>query len=108
MNYKIELTPTAEAELWADFTYIHEQAPLNAQHWLEAIYKAIATLETFPSRCAVAPENQYLDDELRHLLFKSHRIIFRIDQQKEIVQILHVRHASRRAIGAPHEQSEQS
>jgi plasmid stabilization system protein ParE len=97
--YRVELTPTAEAELWDDFLYIHERAPLNAQQWLVSVYEAIDTLESFPRRCAVAPEGQYVEDELRHLLFKSHRIIFHIDEPQKVVRILHIRRGSRRAIG---------
>ena len=55
----------------------------------------------FPGRCAVAPESRHLDADLRHLLFKSHRVIFHVDERKKVVQVLHVRHASRRAVGEP-------
>jgi len=107
VKYRVELTPTAEAELWDDFTYISDRAPMNAQRWLLGIYEAIDSLETFPARCAIAPEAQYVDDPLRHLLFKSHRIIFHIDEQQKVVRILHIRHGSRRAIGEPSEEMDE-
>lgn len=103
MNYIVELTPMAEAELIASFWYIHEQTPLNAQRWLQGIYDAIDSLETWPHRCASAPEAEYLDALLKHHRFKSHRIIFVIDEDTKTVRILFVRHESRRAIGEPYE-----
>jgi plasmid stabilization system protein ParE len=99
VKFAVEFTPTAQAELWAAFEYIHERAPLNAARWLRGIYKAIDTLESFPSRCGIAPESKYLDAELRHLVFKSHRVIFFIDQPARTVRILYVRHGSMRGVG---------
>ena len=37
--------------------------------------------------------------ELRQYIFKSHRIIFSVDDKAKIVRILYVRHGSMRAIG---------
>ncbi len=99
MKYAVEMTPTAESELLSAFQYIHERAPLNAQRWLRGIYKAIGSLETFPARCGIAQEAQYLGESIRNHLYKSHRIIFQVDEAAKIVRILYVRHAARRAIG---------
>jgi plasmid stabilization system protein ParE len=56
-------------------------------------------LEEFPHRCGIAPDSQFIGEELRHLIYKSHRIIFRIEERYGIVRVLHVRHAARRAWG---------
>ncbi|MEM7590942.1 MAG: hypothetical protein AAF383_05385 [Cyanobacteria bacterium P01_A01_bin.83] len=55
-------------------------------------------LENFPKRCPLALESQYLDIEVRQLLYaKKYRILFSINQiDKEnsgIVQIHRVRHS---------------
>lgn len=99
MKYTVEITPTAEAELWQAFEYIHRRAPLNAARWLKGIHKAIDSLELFPTRCGTAREAKYLHADLRQFIFKSHRIIFAIDEKTKIVRILYVRHGSMRAIG---------
>jgi len=101
MTYSMFITPTAEQEIREAFAYIHREAPLRAQVWLQAIYSAIATLETYPNRCAVAPESEHLGFELRHLLFKSHRIVFCVEEEARIVRIVGVRHAARLAMGEP-------
>lgn len=102
MKYRVEMTPTAEAELRTAFGFIHRRAPLNATRWLKGIYAAIDTLELFPTRCGIAREAKYLGSDLRQYIFKSHRIIFVVDEQAKIVRILYIRHASMRAVGEPH------
>ena len=99
MRYTVEMTPNAEKELHNAFGYIHERAPGNAVRWLREIYKAIDSLEEFPNRCAIAPESQYLRDTLRHYIFKSHRIIFFVDEAASVVRILYIRHGSMRSVG---------
>jgi plasmid stabilization system protein ParE len=65
----------------------------------KGLYDQIDTLERFPERCAFAREREYLEENLRQLAFKSHRIIFRIDKARKTVYVLHVRHGGRRAVG---------
>ncbi len=59
------------------------------------------TLERFPERCAFARELKYLDEDLRQLVFKSHRIVFAVAKEEKCVHVVYVRHASRRAVGEP-------
>ena len=101
MKYTVAMTPTAASELRSAFLYIHDRAPLNAIRWLKGINKAIDSLADFPTRCGIAPESKYLGETLRHCLFKSHRIIFYVDEQAKIVRILYVLHGKMRAVGEP-------
>jgi plasmid stabilization system protein ParE len=99
MKYEVEMTPTAQNELYRSFRYIYDRAPINAVRWLKGINKAIDSLENFPSRCGMAPESAYLDEKLRHYIFKSHRIIFVVDEPAKVVRILYIRHGKMRAVG---------
>ena len=101
MKYKVVIAPEAEQAALETFHYIFERAPLAATRWLRDLYRAIDALESFPERCAFAPERLYLEEDLRHLIFKSHRIIFLVDKRRREVQVLDVRHGRRRAIGEP-------
>jgi len=56
-------------------------------------------LETAPERCSLARENEYLEGTLRQILFKFHRIIFRVEQAEKIVRILYVRHGRQKTVG---------
>ena len=71
-RYGVIVTPEAQTGIIAAFQYILERSPLNAQKWLRALYKKIDSLELMPERCSLARENEYLEDTIRHLVFKSH------------------------------------
>jgi hypothetical protein len=54
-----------------------------------------------PRRCALAPENAKLSQEIRQLMYgkgkNTYRILFTVleDQNPAVVRILHIRHAAR-------------
>jgi plasmid stabilization system protein ParE len=98
-KYRVIVTPEAQAGIRSAFDYIRERAPLNAARWLQGLYQQIDTLEGVPERCGFARERKYFEDDLRRLIFKSHRIVFQIDEQQHTVHVLYVRHAKRRAVG---------
>lgn len=56
----------------------------------------IATLQEIPRRCAIAPENDELVEEIRQLIYgkskNKYRILFTI--REDTVFVLHVRHSS--------------
>lgn len=99
MKYQVIVTPDAQAGIRESFAYIYERSPLNAARWLQTLYQEIDTLERFPERCAFAREREYLDEELRQLVFKSHRIVFAVAKKERRVYVVYVRHARRRAVG---------
>ncbi|MBI3895653.1 MAG: type II toxin-antitoxin system RelE/ParE family toxin [Acidobacteria bacterium] len=59
----------------------------------------IFTLESFPRRCSIGREQEYFEEELRQLIFKSHRIIFQIEEKARIVRVLYFVHGRQRAFG---------
>lgn len=71
---------------------------MNAERWIRAIYREIHELEVFPGY-GRAREGNLLGVELRQKVFKSHRIIFSVDESDTTVTVHHVRHAARRSIG---------
>jgi plasmid stabilization system protein ParE len=101
VKYQVIVTPEAQAGIRESFAYVQERSPLNAARWLQALYQEIDTLEKFPERCAFAREREYLDDRLRQLVFKSHRIVFAVEKKEKRVYVVYVRHARRRAVGEP-------
>jgi plasmid stabilization system protein ParE len=54
-------------------------------------------------RYGAARETDYFNEEVRQLLYKSHRFLFRIEETEMIVRILYVRHGKQRALGEPQE-----
>ena len=58
--------------------------------------------ERRPNRCPVAPETRKLKRNLRHLLYgkKPHvyRVIYEIEEQRQTVWVLTIRHGARRKV----------
>jgi plasmid stabilization system protein ParE len=98
MKYLVRLTGRALRDLEATYDYIEADASEQAFAWFNRLAKAIYSLERFPGRGLVIPENK----KLRHLLFgkKPHiyRIIYVVDKRHHVVNVLHIRHGVRRAL----------
>ena len=99
MKYIVEVTESAEVELDTAYRWLHDQySPEYAARWREGLLAAVGTLETFPERCALAPEGRTLRRRIRQLLYgKRHgayRLLFEI--RDRTVYVLHIRHAARR------------
>jgi plasmid stabilization system protein ParE len=86
----------AEARLW-----LAEREPAAADRWFDKIYDTIGSLEIFPERCPLAPENKFLKTEIREIFHgrrqNKHRILFTLSENE--VHVLHVRHGTRLALG---------
>lgn len=100
MIYEVQFSPTSRAEILEAYDYIRSdrQAPLNAGRWLDGIIEAISNLAEFPQAHGLARENDKFEEELRQLVYKSHRVIF--DVAGNTVRIHRVYHAARRDIDA--------
>lgn len=93
MKYRIEITPTAAAEIEAAYLHIAEDAPLNATRWRRGMYATCDSLELIPEGCSLAPENDHVEFEVRQKFYGQYRLIFTIVEDRVI--ILHVRHGAR-------------
>ena len=96
MNYKVDIDEDALEEIKDAFRYIYADSRRQAERWLQGLYKAIDSLEQMPSRCGLARENEHLKEEVRQLVYKSHRIIFIV--REDTVEVLHVRHSAMRML----------
>lgn len=100
-RYVVSVTASAQASIKREFLFLHERAPAAAEEWFHDLFRAIDTLEQFPTRCPIAAETQYVGETCRNLFYRLHRIIFHIDEPSAIVWVLHVRHMAQRAVGEP-------
>ena len=98
MQYLVSLTDRALRDLEAIYEYVEADSSESAIAWFNGLAEAIYSLERFPERGTVAPEEK----KLRHLLFgKSpniYRIIYALDKRKSAVNILHIRHGARTSL----------
>ncbi len=95
MPYRIRLTDRALRDLEAVYEFVEADSSKAAFEWFNGLAETIYSLEQFPERGAIIPE----DKKLRHLLFgkspNTYRILYALDKRKNAVNILHIRHGAR-------------
>ena len=94
MAYLVELSTRAEQDLNHIAQRISAGESAAAVRWFDGLDRAISTLENFPRRCPITPESKKTKQGLRHLLYGSMRIIYEIDEERELVTVLAVRHSA--------------
>ena len=92
--------PAALAEAEEYLRYLDDDCQANeyATEWWNGLIDALHSLQTIPRRCPIIPEQESFEEEVRQLLYQSHRIIFRISRNK--VEVLRVYHGARRPLKA--------
>jgi plasmid stabilization system protein ParE len=91
--FRVEITPSAELDLEEIWDYIVCDSPGNATTFILTMEQQIYSLEKFPERCPLIPENQILGTSYRHLIYGQHRTVFRITAKT--VYILRIIHGAR-------------
>ena len=80
MKYEVRITGVAQDDLYSIYRYVaNNDSPGKAEHLLDNIEKAMASLERMPGRGNHPPEMQrwgILD--FREIFFKPYRIIYEI------------------------------
>ncbi|MEO0443643.1 MAG: type II toxin-antitoxin system RelE/ParE family toxin [Pseudomonadota bacterium] len=89
-TYEVVVTETAENEIDEYLDFIAGDSLENAIGWYNNIYDEISTLSELALRCPVADENPYFEFEIRCLLVKDYRVLYRINGN--IVEVLHIKH----------------
>ncbi|MBI2335938.1 MAG: type II toxin-antitoxin system RelE/ParE family toxin [Deltaproteobacteria bacterium] len=93
IKFKVLITQSAERDVEAIYTFIAEDSPMRAQEFIAELEHQVKTLEHFPRRCSLIPENEILKAEYRQLIYGDYRTIFRI--HKNFVYVLRIIHGSR-------------
>ena len=70
----------------------------GAERRSRELVEAIYSLENLPERCPVIPEREEFPYEIRQLVYFSHRIIFRVEREKNRVVIYRIYHGSRQGL----------
>jgi toxin ParE1/3/4 len=95
MAYRVELTDRAAQDLRHLYRIINAEHSAQARIWFNRLEQAILSLDEYPTRCPVIPE----DPNLRHLLYgrrrEVYRVIFAIHDTAGCVSVLHIRHSAR-------------
>ena len=104
MAYLIEFADRAARDLEALYVEKNAAESQVASRWYNGLEEAVYALANYPRRCPVATEARKLRRELRHLLYgkKPHvyRVIYQVDESRQTVWVLTVRHGARRKLKA--------
>jgi len=96
MNFRVIITDNAKANLRQYYLRAADSAPETAARWLNRFQEVLQSLSSQPQRCALAPENQAVDEEVRQFIFGNrtgtYRALFSID--KDEIRVLHIRRAA--------------
>lgn len=92
MNYRVIVSPTAAAEAQSALDDIAAISPSAAERWQQALVREVAALERMPRIHGFAREHAHVSFELRQVLVRPYRVLFRI--VGETVSVMHVRHGS--------------
>jgi len=89
-KYKVNLTQHAQNDLEHIFDYIADDSINNAANFILELEEKVSSLDTFPERHPLIPENEYFGTDYRHIVYKKYRIIYRIiDRLVFILRIIH-------------------
>ena len=93
IKFEVRFTRSAKKDVEELLNHIAKDNPERAKRFISQLEQQIQTLELFPKRCPLIPENEVLDQKYRHFIQGKYRTIFRIDQ--ETVYITRVIHGAR-------------
>jgi plasmid stabilization system protein ParE len=89
-KYKVNITKHAQTDLEHIFDYIAADSINNAASFVRELEEKVYSLDTFPERHPLIPENEFFGTEYRHLIYKAYRIIYRINSLSVyILSIIH-------------------
>jgi toxin ParE1/3/4 len=104
MTYRVEFADRAARDL--EILYKEKNAAEShaAARWYNGLEEAVDALASYPNRCPVVPKARKVKRKLRHLLYgkKPHvyRVIYEIDEGRQAVWVLHIRHGARKKLKA--------
>jgi toxin ParE1/3/4 len=92
-KFRVRIARAAERDIEGIWTFITQDSPVSADRFIRRIEHQADTLERFPERCPLIPENLLLGTRYRHLLYGNYRMIFRV--AGKTVYVLRVIHGAR-------------
>jgi len=93
MAYKLIWSPSARLDLKDIAVFIAEDNPSTAQRFVNSVFHAVERLTDFPDSGRVVPE--FDDPNIREIIHRPCRIVYRINRENYTVEIARVWHAAR-------------
>jgi plasmid stabilization system protein ParE len=93
MAYQLIWAPSARLDLKELALYIAESRPIVAARFVKQVFRIVEHLADFPESGRVVPE--FDDPNIREVIRRPCRIVYRIKSQERTVEIARVWHAAR-------------
>ncbi|MBN2317091.1 MAG: type II toxin-antitoxin system RelE/ParE family toxin [Sedimentisphaerales bacterium] len=93
MAYKLIWAPSACLDLKELASYIAESRPEVSNRFVSSVFHTIEHLTAFPQSGRIVPE--FNDPNIREVIRKPCRIVYRVKQDRQIIEIVRVWHAAR-------------
>jgi len=93
MAFKLIWCPSARLDLKDIAAFIAEDNPSAADRFVKSVFQAVETLADFPESGRIVPE--FGDPNIREVIRKPCRIVYRIRRRKRTIEIARVWHAAR-------------
>lgn len=98
MAFDVEITDPARDDIDDAVAFIARTSTATARKWKTEMQALILSLQEMPGRFALIAEAGELGLPYRSALHHSHRVIFRIDEEKNTVYVVRVYHGARRPL----------
>jgi plasmid stabilization system protein ParE len=95
MAFDIEITDPARDDIDSAVTFIAQNSRPAAARWKTELQALILSLQEMPGRFPIIPEAAELQIPYRNVMHHSHRVVFRIDDAKNVVYVVRVYHGAR-------------
>jgi plasmid stabilization system protein ParE len=93
MAFKLIWSPSARLDLKDIATFIAEDSPSAAERFVRNLFQAVERLGDFPESGRIVPE--FGDPDIREVIRKPCRIVYRVRRRKRTLEIARVWHAAR-------------
>jgi toxin ParE1/3/4 len=93
MAYKLIWSPAARDDLHDIVVFIARDNPNRAMSFGYELISETNRLQEFPEFGRSVPE--YRDDNIREIIFRPYRIVYRIDHERRLCEIVRVWHSAR-------------
>jgi toxin ParE1/3/4 len=93
MAYKLTWSPAARDDLHDIVIFIARDKPNVAMSFAYELISEADRLQEFPELGRVVPE--YRNDNIREVIFRPYRIVYRVDHERKLCQIARVWHPAR-------------
>jgi toxin ParE1/3/4 len=93
MAYKLIWSPAARDDLHDIVFFIARDNPNRARSFGYELISETNRLQEFPELGRIVPE--YRNDQIREIIFRPYRIVYRVDDERGFCEIVRVWHSAR-------------